>query len=673
MKKKIINGILMVALMFATTSSFVSCKDNMDDELIDVYAQLTTKRAELQKQIDDLQDQISKIEPKIVQEFNDYSQHITEVTETRIINVSDSVINVINNTYSPQITQLNQRIDSVNNQLAIVDRWITNFTLYQDSINNVLNIVDGRLNGIDNDLETIFNRLDELEKLIKTDLITKFDIDGTYSPVFGTWNLPMIQARALAAYYGSNDAGIDRFPQAGYDFEVGGKQYATYLEQNEIGSDICYFDNVYITDAVGNAGKVFFTVLPTDLDLSKYEITIEDRSGKANPIQLTNVQKSDADLTWSLGKVAGFVRTGQIVDNGAYEADATIAEENLDAIKFGVEKFVDFQKIGKQVKQAIENIQDADANGQYIAVSTQIVKEASNLVFDLLHNDLTVSDISSNASYSPQRIALSASQDGVKVRKALTNLDLFTTAVMPLSYNTFFEYEKAKDNNWIIEVALERAVARIAKEIKERLDDPTVHAKIVELDEEDDMTVIVQVGAKREKVHISNVPMWTNLKKAIEVNGGLDKVNAMINEVLKEVGLRKTVNKSAQRVNEYLDKVSNYIVTLINGHALTRSVSPIIVFETTEGVSRLAEGMFIRSGVMSAYLTSPTSELLVPAYKKYVAVVDANGNLRQSALLNGNALTYDFDLTEPGDYTVILSCVDYFGYVVTKKYNIHVL
>ena len=31
MKKKIINGILMAAMLFAGTTSFVSCKDNVDD------------------------------------------------------------------------------------------------------------------------------------------------------------------------------------------------------------------------------------------------------------------------------------------------------------------------------------------------------------------------------------------------------------------------------------------------------------------------------------------------------------------------------------------------------------------------------------------------------------------------------------------------------------------
>jgi hypothetical protein len=64
-------------------------------------------------------------------------------------------------------------------------------------------------------------------------------------------------------------------------------------------------------------------------------------------------------------------------------------------------------------------------------------------------------------------------------------------------------------------------------------------------------------------------------------------------------------------------------------------------------------------------------ELLVPAYRKYVAV-EKNGMLLEAEVLPGNTLTHDFDLSEPGDYKIIISCVDYFGYVVTKKYDVYV-
>ena len=50
MKKKIINGILLVALVFAASSAFVSCKDNDSDVKTELYAKI----ADLQQQINDL-------------------------------------------------------------------------------------------------------------------------------------------------------------------------------------------------------------------------------------------------------------------------------------------------------------------------------------------------------------------------------------------------------------------------------------------------------------------------------------------------------------------------------------------------------------------------------------------------------------------------------------------
>ncbi|MBR4921870.1 MAG: hypothetical protein IKY01_07320 [Prevotella sp.] len=57
MKKKIVNGILLVAIMFATTSAFVSCKDTDSD----VKTELDAKYAALEKKFADLQDLVSKI------------------------------------------------------------------------------------------------------------------------------------------------------------------------------------------------------------------------------------------------------------------------------------------------------------------------------------------------------------------------------------------------------------------------------------------------------------------------------------------------------------------------------------------------------------------------------------------------------------------------------------
>ena len=58
MKKKIINGILMSALLLAGTTSFVSCKDNVDDVETGIRFDMGT----MNKQIAELETRIAILE-----------------------------------------------------------------------------------------------------------------------------------------------------------------------------------------------------------------------------------------------------------------------------------------------------------------------------------------------------------------------------------------------------------------------------------------------------------------------------------------------------------------------------------------------------------------------------------------------------------------------------------
>jgi hypothetical protein len=107
-------------------------------------------------------------------------------------------------------------------------------------------------------------------------------------------------------------------------------------------------------------------------------------------------------------------------------------------------------------------------------------------------------------------------------------------------------------------------------------------------------------------------------------------------------------------------------------HALTRAVSPIILYETTDGIKRLVDGTTVNAGYMGINMTSATKERIVPPYEKYIAVKDASGKIIQKETVPGNTQLWTLDLTKAGDYTIILSCMDYYGYVVTKKYDITV-
>ena len=671
MKKKFINGILMVAMVFATTSSFVSCKDNIDDDLSDVYANLGKKSSDLQGKIDDLQRQINEIEP-VINEYNTY-------IDTTINNFYEEIVQRFD-------TTIVQKVEGLDSMLQVINQQITNQTLAIDSINNALSNIDIRINNVGDSVNVLWNRVDSivgiLDGLVGGSLVTSVSVDATRNDVLGIINTPILKCNGLAAYYGTNDSGIEEFPYAGIDYNVGGNKFAEYLEDYEL-PDAGYtnFDESdYITDVYGNAGQLYFTVNSTDyenFDITKFaKIQIENSVGEVAPIDLT-VRKSSARINWDFGR-AFFEETGIDAKNGGYVADATITEDNLDPSKFQIEKFIEFDKLKTEIRNRMEDIRDVE--GEYTnpddayrgkkAIFKNFTRELASLAFGIIHNGLNENDLRNNISYSPQRLAFFVKKNGQLKRVAQSDLELFTTAIKPLSYNTFWEYEKTKDGNWIIEDVLERAISRIAKEINERWGDIGIKAQIVELNE-DSKSVIVRVQNHNETLVVKNTEYWSDLKKALEVNGGLEAVNDKLAKLLKTYTLGKATTKVTERINSYLDRASDYLSNLINKHLFTRAVAPIIIFETATGVDRLCEGMFVNRGVMHAYLTSGTMELLVPAYRKYVAL-EKNGMLLESAVLPGNTLTHDFDLNEKGDYKIIISCVDYFGYVVTKKYNVYV-
>jgi hypothetical protein len=671
MKKKFINGFLMVAMLFATTSSFVSCKDNVDDDLSDVYNNLGKKSSELQDKINsvqnDLQKQINEIEPYVITYGDTIINNITEIIQVNV----DSICN-----------DYNTKIENINQDLEIINQQITNQTLAIDEINNALSNIDGRINNVGDSVNILWARVDSivgiLDALVDGSLITGVDIETTRNDVLGIINTPIAKVNALAAYYGTNDSGIEEFPYAGIDYNVGGNKLAEYLEDYELPvSGFTSFDESdYITDAYGNAGQIYFTVNSTNydnFDISKFtKIQIENSVGEVAPIEL-NVRKSSARINWVFGR-AFLEETGKDPMNGLHVADATIKEENLDPSRFQIEKFINFQKLKSEIKKRVDDIRKVEGEGAdgYKGNKAQFknfVRELASLAYGILKNDLTQSDLANNVTYSPQRLAFYVEKDGKMKRVAQTKLDLLTTAVKPLSYNTFWEYENAKENNWVIETVLEKAVSRIAKEINERWGDKGIKAQIEELDDAN-KAVVINLNGKKETIKF-NDNYYTDLKKAINLNGGFDSINERLAKLLKTYTLGTAVNQAEDRINAYLDKASDYLTNLINKHLFTRAVAPIIIFETSTGVDRLCEGMFVKKGIMHAYLTSGTMELLVPAYRKYVAL-EKNGMLLESVVLPGNTLTHDFDLSEKGDYKIIISCVDYFGYVITKKYDVYV-
>ena len=173
-------------------------------------------------------------------------------------------------------------------------------------------------------------------------LITGIEINRTYNPLFGGFNLPFdVRSNVLVAFHGLLDDYGVRFPttNAAYYALPELEQYDIITEKDlemlgvedlsEVKGYVKLNGNRYITnrdDAEGNAGKVYLTINPTDRDFTGTEFTLIDSRNNTSVVTLSDLKKSDNLIEF------GYTRGG-VVDqspNGFYEAKATFKAEDLE-------------------------------------------------------------------------------------------------------------------------------------------------------------------------------------------------------------------------------------------------------------------------------------------------------------------------------------------------------
>ena len=209
MKKKIINGILMSALLLAGTTSFVSCKDNLDDEAGGIRTDIAA-----------LDGALGKLDGRV------------GVLETTVAGHTDSILNL-----RKDLTALTKRV---------------------------------RQNEIDIDsLEVYYQRLAQrvtnMENYVKT-MEVGVIVQGTYDPVIGSANGFVINQNTLCGFVGKNGTGITEFPEIGGDSDINGRA----LTEDEVPAEFLEFnpDNKYLNDTV-KLGSVFLTLNPIGSDATK--------------------------------------------------------------------------------------------------------------------------------------------------------------------------------------------------------------------------------------------------------------------------------------------------------------------------------------------------------------------------------------------------------------------
>ena len=570
MKKKIINGILMVALMFAATTSFVSCKDNVDDELIPVYAQLASQKSDLENRITEIQNQI-----------NDLKKYETQIEANKV-----AIQNLQN-----QLDLLQSKLDTINNEISAMKADI-------EEIQNELDLLAAALDAMQDDILALQLQINGLaEEMAK--MITGIQINQTYNNVTGTWNLPggMSRMLSLAAFFGSNETGIEQFPNTDEDAVVLGDAL-TADEVAAANGQYYHFDpDNFLSQNHDNAGMMFFTVNSNDpelFDISEWTLSVQNSAGRTAPITFDDVKPSSYQIQWGIYK-STCVDTDPDLngDPTFFQARAHIDWKDLEAAKFDIEKFIDLQDIAKDFKAVYNNVKNADSNKEKLEA---LVNTVAKLLVNIYSGNMSGNNYDlKNPSWSAQKLVLSKEVDGVTIKKSADDYDLAVSSVAPLSYNSFWK--------------MEEAMGETAEDIKDDVKD----------------------------------------------------------DVKDTLGGKADSNRFAQ----FIVYCGNSIIKSLKNHGLTKAVAPIVLYNTTDGIKLLRKGKTkkVTAGTMHINVTSLTEELLVPALGKYVALFK-DGQKVQATVYPGAVQLIDLDLTKPGNYELVVSAVDYYGFVCNNKYNI---
>ena len=671
MKRQLTSILLFSALLVGGASTFVSCTDHESDSAYNTSVSLADAIAQQKAKLEALNTELAQ---KV-----DQTTYATDkqALEARIAANEGVIANLDANYVS--YGKLNAAIEAseayqgLKSEIAAVERLRA-----KDSLAFVA--MDSALQAKIDTLGTQVNSIEEMQNKMKTALdflvnknLSNIAINATENPVTGYWNAAFLgsQLNLISSFYGVAADGSE-------DFNV---KKGKVLGKN------------------GNAGYIYVSLNPTELDPSLVQVELVNSQGEpAKGFKLGAIENTDKVLTY------GYTRATS--KNGFYQIPVIASDPQND----------DFALDKGSLKEAAKNIlgELKNPNGN----DFDLTKVAAALYKNNLNNKLTAYTV--KATYY-----LYDAETGEMVKKTQVapayNLAAF--AVKPLSFNFGKDNQYLdKLSDWAVEnfrlPSLSRQLNKVINAIKVKefnvdnqkvevatiLTATDVEVEVKQIDgvhyivftntqngtevgktEVDASTTVEAVGDPVEvttghyqKVYKitakKEVDIVTTLNQVVEdINGQLqpikdvlsnagskwENVTAKVNPLLKKVASKiGSANKLLQPTILYMDKNNNpNTLSTIGGRLATR---------------------FVGLGSTNLYATSWTAELLAPAYLKSVYVVEdgaevtlADGKTSAKTPFDGTRLI--FTAKKTGKYTIVYKAVDYSGVEVEKTFNVNVV
>ena len=608
------------------------------------------------------------------------------------------------------------RIDSLEkkfNELIIRD-----FSKEIDSLSAVTDSLAGEIDKIKEDIQK---------------MVTGVLIQGTESPVIGYFNTPLdARALILAAYYGELDSPLEFPATTAKNYVNGDADFALWTDRNK--AIIGNFSSVrgYIANQpagifvstkngkeFGNAGTLYLTVNPNTVDFADKKVTLETSLGNESYIELSELSHSTRELTF------GFTRS-EAADNGFYEAEATLAKQNIDKVKMNI----DFAELQDRARDLLKekNKSSVLSMGYALVSSCKDVLPAYGVKASWL-------DATTNTTHN-----------------VYSEYALATTAIKPFSYTFLKDFNASLPGEAKLQEIAGKILDKISDKLKLNLPDfsqydPNIIIKDIVIDptnpnvtvtiqgtlkdaDGNDLYILVTDGHYRYYMKDETDPWVYNLDLGQwqTVNWNLvesvplkiedvnlyntikyvaDQINArygstspladLLNDVIAIGDLSTTISDALTDVKSELNNLITRAYNKMNSFLSSvpnKALQPILVGKSGKKASLLSQALSnptkVSSKELVLYPTSYSLELLAPAYKKFVAVTDVfNASTKTAVELSqaktmanqanmGDNMKRVFDVDETckfkGEtgfiYEITYTAVDYHGKVAIKKFYV---
>lgn len=655
MKRQLTSILLFSALLVGGASTFVSCTDHESDSAYDTSVSQIAKLTELNKWLGELKE----TNPDLASAIDARIQANMNVIKDGVFADKERIEAAIQG--SEAYKNLKGKVDGVDGRLQAIEKLRLTDSIAAKKITDALN---NRLDSVSGSLDKALNSLVEQ----KLDGIT---VNATENPVTGYWNASFtgLNLKLASSFYGVAAEGNE-------DWDVKANQ---------------------VLGKGGNAGYLYVSLNPTEIDPSLVKVELVNSQGEpAKGFELGEIDNTDKVLTFG-------TKAATVSANGFYQVPVIASDPQNDGVEF------DKGALAAAAKNALNELRNPKENDLDLSmIASALYKNIPVLTAYGVKAEYYL--------YNPNTETLELTKT---VKHAVSDYDIAAVAVKPVSFN-FLKDNATLDklSDWAVE---NFRLPSLSSKLDKVIDALNVEISYDKADEFYTYSVITPNGlfCQQDGNDVVIYGQGTDLNNGQLIDGELYRIkNATVEKKFISTGgsaaefvfviktkdstiadLLASANKQIAgklqpiknvlsnvnakwenviaKVNPLLKKVASKI-----GSA-NKLLQPTILYVDQNGnpntLSTIGGRLgtrFVGTGATTLYATSWTAELLAPAYKKSISVLEKGATV---TLTNGKSAAEPFDgsvnkvifnAEKAGTYTIVYKAIDYSGVEVEKTFNV---